>query len=164
MKKEKFILAAILFPISLVVSFFISGSITLFLAKEWEGVHQLGNIRNLIARLASDKQTGMLFLCVEGFLCALILMMVVMGKSHEIYESAMHNITDKIKTPVHAGQNQHGSSKWLDRKAYRNVFGAYTLDPRNPMVAELIRLGRDDLRFTRREICDENVKSHTSAG
>lgn len=151
MKKEKLILAAILFPISLVASLFISSGITLFLAKEWEGFHQLARIGNLLARLASDKQTGMLFLCVEGFLCALILMMVVTGKSHEVYESPLRNITDKIKTPVPAGQNQHGSSKWLDRKAYRNIFGAYTLDPKNPVIAELIRLGRDDLQFTKEE-------------
>ena len=139
MKKEKIVFAAILLPLSVVLSIYLASGLMLLLSKAWTGWHQLKDFGALLDGLLATKESGMIFLCIEGLLAMAILLMIFMGKdkNHTVYESPMRTITDKIKTPIPAGQHQHGSSAWLERAEYRKAFGVFVLDPQNHTIREI---------------------------
>lgn len=99
-----------------------------------------------IESLMSDKQHLALFLCFVGVVFILV-MVLMMNRKTSIYESPLQTLTPKIKTPVPAGQRQHGSATWLKRQEYKDVFGTYLLDPGDPSIKELMEHGYDDLKF-----------------
>lgn len=45
------------------------------------------------------------------------------------YQSEQMKITDRISTPVKAGQGQCGTAKWLEKEKYDTVFSSYELEP-----------------------------------
>jgi type IV secretion system protein VirD4 len=81
--------------------------------------------------IASDDKHRMLFLASNGVvvLLAAAFMFCQIGRS---YESALYKVTPKIMTPVRAGQNQHGSVRWLEKNMFHKAF-----------ARNVIHLGKD---------------------
>jgi type IV secretion system protein VirD4 len=63
------------------------------------------------------------------------------------YASKMQTITNEIKTPVPAGQKQHGSARWLYPKEYKTTFNVAKVFRFDKKIKYLIQHGRDDLDF-----------------
>lgn len=61
------------------------------------------------------------------------------------YQSQLTKVTPMIYTPVKAGQNQHGSARWLTEKEKKEVFKSYTLNSSNSYIKDLIKKGEKDL-------------------
>jgi hypothetical protein len=97
---------------------------------------------NCIQSIASDRQHLTLFLCLWGvtLLLAILIMASNVGKK---YESDMRQITPKIKTPVAAGQCQHGSARWLSKSQIKEAFDTVKMNYRNTHMKELISKGYD---------------------
>ncbi len=58
----------------------------------------------------------------------------------------MQKITPEIKTPVAAGEMQHGSSRWLRENEYHKAFKTIKLDMNSELIRSLIKGGQDDYR------------------
>lgn len=67
--------------------------------------------------------------------------MLVFYQKGNIYESNLYTVTDKISTPVTAGQKQHGSARWMSKKTFDKHFDYEYLDTQTPFLDELIRKG-----------------------
>ena len=147
-RKSKWILAGFLFVAGLFVSIWLSAAVTGFVEREIQDFAELKSLSfgAAMAMLKSNDKCAMLFLCCQG-LVSLLLVILVMNKKTSQYESAMRRITPDIKTPVAAGQKQHGSAEWLRRDEYKTAFGSYILNPGDPQIKELIKHGYDDLEF-----------------
>lgn len=61
--------------------------------------------------------------------------------------SSMVKITPDIKTPVPAGQKQHGSARWQTKKEIYKNFDIARLDKNSKTIKYLIDHGYDDLKF-----------------
>lgn len=57
----------------------------------------------------------------------LCIVMLLLNRKGSAYESELIKITDKISTPVAAGQKQHGSAKWMSRKEFDKHFNYHEL-------------------------------------
>ena len=101
------------------------------------------NPATCISSLASDHKHLVLFLCLNGAVILFIITFVFcqLGRS---YESELFEVTSKIKTPVWAGQNQHGSARWLEKRKYNKVFASNIINIENDVVKELVRKGCDE--------------------
>ena len=65
--------------------------------------------------------------------------------------SNMMRVTDDIKTPVVAGQKQHGSARWLTKKEQYKTFDIAQISTKNPYIRQLIKSGYDDLKFIKKD-------------
>jgi len=101
-------------------------------------------IKNCIEIIATNETAWLLFLCFSGLsvLCILVLVFQQRGSA---YQSHLMKITDKIKTPVPAGQNQNGSARWLSKRELNKHFACTKIDENDFMIAQLIEKGEDDL-------------------
>ncbi|MEG1778722.1 MAG: type IV secretory system conjugative DNA transfer family protein, partial [Oscillospiraceae bacterium] len=61
------------------------------------------------------------------------------------YQAELIKITEYIKTPKKAGQNQHGSAEWLKPEEFDNVFESFTIDRSNPVIKQLMEMGNKDI-------------------
>ena len=147
-RKSKFILAGVLFFAGLFASVWLSAAVTGFIGHEIQTLDELKTLTfgAAMATVAANSKCLTLFLCCQG-LITLLLIVLIMNKKTSQYESPMRRITPEIKTPVAAGQKQHGSAEWLRRDEYKAAFGVYILDPGDPLIAELIKDGYKDLEF-----------------
>jgi len=102
-------------------------------------------IKNCIEIIATFDQARLLFLCFSGLstLCILVLVFQQRGSA---YQSHLVNITDKIRTPVSAGQNQNGSARWLSKQELNKHFASITIDKNDFMIMQLLEKGEDDLK------------------
>ena len=147
-KKSKLILAGVLFFCGLFLSVYTSKVMTLFIEKQ---IHTLEDLQSIkfsyaLSSLMIDSKQGTLFLCIQGFITILLVILVMNHKTSQ-FESPMVNITPNIQTPIAAGQKQHGSAAWLKKPEYKKAFGSYLLDPGEPKIKELVNSGYEDLDF-----------------
>ncbi|MDR1892359.1 MAG: hypothetical protein LBQ48_05070 [Oscillospiraceae bacterium] len=97
---------------------------------------------NCIHSIVSDRRHLMLFLCLCGVVLLLSVLIAVSNIGGK-YESDMRQITPDIKTPVAAGQSQHGSARWLEKIKLKKVFAIVNTGWKNPRIKELMRCGYD---------------------
>jgi type IV secretion system protein VirD4 len=99
-------------------------------------------LSGMLRSVTSDKQHFLLFI---SFLAAVLLiaaLLIISGRRRH-YESDMRRITPKIRTPVAAGQCQHGSARWLPKSEFHQAFATEIIDFENPLIKELISHGYD---------------------
>lgn len=145
MKKNRLMLAGVLLIASIVMNLYLAPALHLFISKQWEGVHQI-SISNGIHLIASEDKARMLFFALQA-ICAILVGMILLSRKGRVFESEMADITDKIRTPVAAGQRQHGSAQWLPKAEFGKAFASYTIDPDNPFIKGLMQAGKEDLDF-----------------
>jgi len=71
------------------------------------------------------------------------------------YTSSMQRITKDIRTPVEAGQKQHGSARWLCKKEFKQFFQSSTINRFDQRIKNLMQHGYDDLSFIKKESGDQ---------
>ncbi len=103
------------------------------------------NIITWIKTLATNEIAWLLFLCLSGLLL-LCISILVFRQRGSIFESELNSITDTIKTPVKAGQNQNGSARWLSKREFDKCFDSVEIDGNNSVIQSLINTGEADLK------------------
>lgn len=152
--RNKIIISVFLSILALILDIYLSLFIQLLFTKSYINIEQI-RFSNSINSMASDKKHLMLFLCIFFMAEMLILLLMIAKRNNVTYESPLKPITNKIKTPVSAGQKQYGSAEWLDKSAFDKVFKSYVLTTKDKFISELINKGYDDLKFYN----DEGKKS-----
>lgn len=68
------------------------------------------------------------------------------------YHSNLNQITPDIFTPAVAGQNQHGSAKWLPSSKFTEAFDHFKLKNNDRIILQLMRYGKSDFEVARRNL------------
>ncbi len=120
MKKRKIIVGSILTIVNIPISSIISLIIHATLLK----IDIPRDITQII-EIFKDNQFIMLYVFVLGLFELSILAMLTYRKN--VFYSNQNQITNNIKTPVAVGQGQHGTSRWMTEKEFKNNFKCNTL-------------------------------------
>jgi type IV secretion system protein VirD4 len=142
--KTKIILTIIMFILGGVFSLFLTASLSEVLS------HKTTALRFIlpgecIAKLASDRQSLMMYLCFDGFFLMLGLLLITTNTKP--YRSDLVTVTPDIKIPAAVGQYQHGSAHFLTQKEKDKAFDSFVLDPLQRQVKYLLKTGYEDLDF-----------------
>jgi type IV secretion system protein VirD4 len=99
----------------------------------------------------------MLFLCLQGF--AALLGILYFNDNNKPYQSDLREITPMIKTPVPAGQKQHGSAEWLTEKEKDTAFNNTVINLHDRLIKKLISEGYSDIKEQKENVREE-MTSH----
>lgn len=147
-KKRKFIISSIVLLVGIVFSVYISTILHRMLSLKQLTNITLPSLKESIKSIIVSTQHLKLFLCLIGL--SALASIGLCFSSNEGYKSDLQMITPKIYTPVKAGQNQHGSARWLTDKEKETAFKSYFIDPTDNHIRELIKLGYEDLKGSER--------------
>lgn len=142
-KRNKIIISILILIIGIVFSIFFSTILHKLLSRE---INRLSfpKLEDCLKSLMSNQKHLKLFL---SFLALSFLASVGFYFSNDkAYQSQLIRVTPTIYTPVKAGQNQHGSARWLTEKEKKEVFKNYTLNLNNSYIRNLIKNGEQDLK------------------
>lgn len=84
------------------------------------------NLNTVIEILKDNPRVLWIFLILEVIVCSFLLLFS--NKTKNIYHSDKIKLTDKIEVPKPVGEGQHGTSWWLDKKKYDEVFKYNVID------------------------------------
>ena len=148
MNKRKRGIIAILSILNILLSIYLSTMIHIKLAKIE------------FSQIVVDKQLLLLFFLIYLLLEVIIFMLFCLG-SKNVFKSETVNITDKLKTPEIMGQGQHGTSRWLTKKEFKNLFKCNTLsDTKTTFNSGGIIVGYEKKKNTEKiYYIDDNIHS-----
>lgn len=148
MNKRKRGIIAILSILNILLSIYLSTMIHIKLAKIE------------FSQIVVDKQLLLLFFLIYLLLEVIIFMLFGLG-SKNVFKSETVNITDKLKTPEIMGQGQHGTSRWLTKKEFKNLFKCNTLsDTKTTFNSGGIIVGYEKKKNTEKiYYIDDNIHS-----
>ena len=109
-------------------------------------------IKQCISSIVTQRQHTVLFLCLEGSIFLLSILYFTMN--NRPYQSQLRTITPQIKTPVPAGQKQHGSAEWLHEKEKDKVFDTAEIKFRDGFIKNLISQGQRDVARTLKKVAE----------
>lgn len=158
--REKIIICSILFVVGGIINIFFSTTLHQILSRQ-SHVLRLNPIGECLASIIGNHQHLVLFLCLQGFIVILSLMLFLTNLRP--YQSDLLKVTPEIETPVPVGQHQHGSSRWLSDREKSRVFESYTLSPHHAAVRYLIKHGDDDLKELEQEGQQEVQGDHENS-
>jgi type IV secretion system protein VirD4 len=141
MKKKQIIMAAIIFIGGVILS--------LYLARELDGLlngqgllpYQV-SIIEVFHYTIDNEAPRMVFLMLSAI--ALFGAVAFLFSSGKPYQSNTNKITPDIETPVIAGQNQHGSARWLKEEGKDQAFDTFILDSNKESLLKLFESGETD--------------------
>ncbi|MDO5556673.1 MAG: type IV secretory system conjugative DNA transfer family protein [Clostridia bacterium] len=84
------------------------------------------NIEIIRTIIKDNQYQRLLMLCL--LLTEVIIIVLLYSNSRTAYKTDTVRITNKIKTPIIAGEGQHGTSRWLTKKEFANEFKCNVLD------------------------------------
>ncbi len=99
------------------------------------------NSEQFISNITADEKLSRIFWIFEGFV--ILLCICYFAFSHRPYEAKTYKVTDEITIPMPYGQGQHGTAWFMSDKEKTNVFDYITLSRLNPLVAELLKRGKE---------------------
>lgn len=148
MNKRKKGIIAILSILNIPLSIYLSTMIHIKLAKIE------------FSQIVVDKQLLLLFFLIY-LLFEVIIFMLFGLSSKNVFKSGTVNITDKLKTPEIMGQGQHGTSRWLTKKEFKNLFKCNTLsDTKTTFNSGGIIVGYEKKKNTEKiYYIDDNIHS-----
>lgn len=95
-----------------------------------------------------DRNAPILLLLIYG-IYLLFLLYLFFVKDKRNGKNDLNRITPMVATPDTAGQQQHGSARWLKENEYHHALYHVTLDPNDTTIKILMEQGNSDLLFTR---------------
>lgn len=98
---------------------YFSVSLHLILSKNFESLLNIDAI-SIINTIITEKKVFAIF-CVLELMVVSFLILFTNGTKN-IYHSKKVKLTDKLEIPTPIGDGQHGTSWWLQKKEYDNVF------------------------------------------
>ncbi|WIV11163.1 TRAG family protein [Proteiniborus sp. MB09-C3] len=141
-KRNKIIISILVLIIGFTFSVFFSTIFHKLLSREINNL-SFPKFEDCLKSLMSNQKHLKLFL---SFLALSFLASIGFYFSDDkAYQSQLTKVTPMIYTPVKAGQNQHGSARWLTEKEKKEVFKSYTLNSSNSYIKDLIKKGEKDL-------------------
>ena len=148
MNKKKIGIIAVLSILNIPLSIYLSAMIHT----------KLANIE--FSQIVVDKQLLLLFFLIYLLFEVIIFMLFDLG-SKNVFKSETVNITDKLKTPEIMGQGQHGTSRWLTKKEFKNLFKCNTLsDTKTTFNSGGIIVGYEKKKNTEKiYYIDDNIHS-----
>ncbi|MEA4805034.1 VirD4-like conjugal transfer protein, CD1115 family [Acetobacterium wieringae] len=107
-------------------------------------------INEIIQSITSNPITRKMYLILSGVF--LVFGIVFFFSNERPYHSNLNQITPDIFTPAVAGQNQHGSAKWLPNSKFTEAFDHFKLKSNDQLIAQLMRYGKSDYEVARRNL------------
>lgn len=143
-KRNKIIVSILVLIVGVVFSIFFSTVLHRVLLSKQITHLTFPNLKECIESVISSKQHLKLFLCF--IVLSMLASIGLYFSSDKAYQSDLQKITPDIYTPVRAGQNQHGSARWLTNKEKEQVFKSFKLDSKDKNIKSLISRGYHDLK------------------
>ena len=141
-KKIRIIISVFIFLIGLIFSLFFTTIIHGILSTKSLDI-RIPNLKEIYYSLKFSKQHLYLFL---SFTAITILGSIAFYLSFDrAYTSELQMITPDIFTPVRAGQNQHGSARWMTEKEKDRYFKSIIIDPKDKRIDKLIKSGYEEV-------------------
>ncbi|MDZ5726384.1 MULTISPECIES: VirD4-like conjugal transfer protein, CD1115 family [unclassified Acetobacterium] len=100
------------------------------------------------AVVVSENTFHMYLLCLAFALFMAVAFFIGQSKT---YKSELISITPDIQTPRPAGQNQHGSARWLDPNKKDRAFDYVIIRKNNPFIQFLLRSGKEERRQIKKD-------------
>lgn len=107
-------------------------------------------INEIIQSIKSNPITQKMYLILSGVF--LVFGIVFFFSNERPYHSNLNQITPDIFTPAVAGQNQHGSAKWLPNSKFTEAFDHFKLKSNDQLIVQLMRHGKSDFEVARRNL------------
>ena len=105
--------------LSFTVSSYFSVSLYFLLNNKFTELLKI-DINSIIETMISNPKVFVVFIALEIIMISFLILFV--NKRKNIYHSQKIKLTDKIEIPKPVGEGQYGTSWWLDRKEYDNLF------------------------------------------
>ncbi|WFD10852.1 VirD4-like conjugal transfer protein, CD1115 family [Tepidibacter hydrothermalis] len=141
-KKQKLIIAALIFLVGLWINIYFSTNLHFLLTKQME-VLSFIPIKDCMISMATSKAHLSLFLCLQGF--SFLFAVFYYIANHKPYQSELVEVTPQISTPVAAGQKQFGSAKWLTDKEKDTAFESFIIESNNDGFKPLLDANKREL-------------------
>lgn len=110
-------------------------------------------VTDVINAVFLEKRTVYMFLIISSIF--LVLSLVYFFSNDRPYQSELVEITPDIFTPVPAGQNQHGSAKWLKKESFDREFETFILSRNDGLIKYLIDTGKADRKYIKKDLFNE---------
>lgn len=124
--KEKLLLSTALMAMGTVLNLVFTAALHGLLSGRYDRLTLLP-LRSCLSGLFAERRQMLLFLSFEGFLVLCCVLFWV--QNSRPYQSRLVRIAGDIYTPAPVGQYQHGSSRWLKREEWGEVFETQIIDP-----------------------------------
>lgn len=154
--RKKLLICLLMFLTGLIANIYFSSALHLILSRQME-ILKIIPISKCIQSILTVKQHTVLFLCFQGFVT--LLSIFYFTSNNKPYQSMLKEITPQIKTPVSAGQKQHGSAEWLTEKEKDTAFKNAVIKLNDRLIKKLISEGDIDIQENK-EVEKEEVRSH----
>ena len=136
--KNKLITAIFLFVFLLILSIVLAPTVVYFLERNFTKF-------DFFTILSMYKKTITFQLLLIFTVFDILISCIVLIK-YKWYKSKEIKITEDIKIPVSSGQNQYGSSKFMDKKNYDKEFDYIILDI-NALDEDVVNYGENVYKF-----------------
>ncbi|ABW19453.1 hypothetical protein [Alkaliphilus oremlandii] len=140
-KKIRLIISTLIFIVGVVSSIFLSTLLHKILSREIVGLG-IPKLKECIESLMSSDRHLKLFLCFLAF--SMLASAGFYFSNDRAYQSKLIKVTPLIYTPAVAGQNQHGSARWLTEEEKDQVFESYTLNKNDKLIESLVKSSKDE--------------------
>ena len=138
-RTSKLVVSITIFFIGIVGSVIVSSAVHFFMLGVEFSLIEF-DVNMVVTSLMTDsKHRTLLLLLVMSVLTFIVFIFILDNKT---YQSRMMKITNKISTPVPAGQNQFGSARWLEKKEIERVFSHFEIIPNK--INKLLKYGDED--------------------
>ncbi|MFA5577572.1 MAG: hypothetical protein WCZ27_09050 [Tissierellaceae bacterium] len=142
-KKIRIIISISILLIGLIFSLFFTTITHKILSTKNLDSGKLPGLREIFYSLRSSKQHLYLFL---SFVVISLLGSIAFYLSFDrAYSSDLQMITPDIYTPARAGQNQHGSARWMTEKEKDKYLSFMMIDPKDKRINKLINNGYEEV-------------------
>ena len=98
---------------------YFSVSLHFILSKNFESLLNIDAI-SIINTIITEKKVLAIFCVIELMLVSFLILFT--NGTKNIYHSKKVKLTDELEIPTPVGDGQHGTSWWLQKKDYENVF------------------------------------------
>lgn len=141
--RKKLLISLLIFLTGFIANIYFSSALHLILSGKMS-VLKLIPLRDCISSIATAKQHMMLFLCLQGFVA--LLCILYFTANNKPYQSELREITPQIRTPVLAGQKQHGSAEWLSEREKDIAFNSADINFCDSYIKRLVKEGCRDIQ------------------
>ena len=151
--KRKTVVAVIVCIVTFFINMYFSTIVHEVMNGTFGGVTSL-SFGHCIASIKANQNHFIVFISLQLFVMLGVALLLL--NRYGDFISNMVRVTKDIKTPVSAGEKQHGSARWLTKKEQYKSFDIAQISLKNPLIREMIKCGYDDLEFMKKNGGEEN--------
>lgn len=166
-RKLKFAFSIFILLAGMILSLYLTINLnSLLLNREFVGYQY--SVFDVLDSVFLEERTIQIFLLLSSIF--LVFSLVYFLSNDRPYQSELVEITPDIHTPVPAGQNQHGSAKWLKKEYFDKEFDSYKFNHSDKTIKYLFYNGKADQEgidkdhFNEPELFEGNVELIRSGG